>query len=295
MNNNQLFDNIIKKNINDTANEIEVSENSIQEILLEVNKRKKEKNLYTGFKKYAAAAVIAFVLIVVTFAASDNVRAIAVGFISNIKTVFIMDKDNNIIERPANEVLINPSISKDTSLNDKELSEKLGIKIRIPEKFYKDLDLQKKAEVVAFNKTLSYETFDTLKDVVENAINDENAFKSLHEYLPYRSVSCTYRNGKGNIFNIAVMDTSVKVFSNNHDISKVVQTKVGNINAQWIVESFTDYKGKDMTNKPVGKGTANALFWTTKGSTYTIVTLDDKPMSMNETVKIAEAFMKTQK
>lgn len=295
MDNNQLFDNIIKKNINDTANEIEVSENSIQKILLEVNKRKKEKNLYTGFRKYAAVAVIAFVLIVVTFAASDNARAIAVGFISNIKTVFIMDKDNNIIERPANEVLINPSISKSTSLNDKELSEKLGIKIRIPEKFYEDLNLQKKAEVVAFNKTLSYETFDTLKDVVENAINDENAFKSLHEYLPYRSVSCTYRNSKGNIFNIAVMDTSFKVISNNHSISKVVQTKVGNINAQWIVESFTDYKGKDMTNKPVGKRTANALFWTTKGSTYTIVTLDDKPMSMNETAKIAEAFMKTQK
>lgn len=295
MDNNQLFDNIIKKNINDTANEIEVSENSIRKILLEVNKRKKEKNLYTGFRKYAAVAVIAFVLIVVTFAASDNARAIAVGFISNIKTVFIMDKDNNIIERPANEVLINPSISKATFLNDKELSEKLGIKIRIPEKFYKDLDLQKKAEVVAFNKTLSYETFDTLKDVVENAINDENAFKSLHEYLPYRSVSCTYRNSKGNIFNIAVMDTSFKVISNNHSISKVVQTKVGNINAQWIVESFTDYKGKDMTNKPVGKRTANALFWTTKGSTYTIVTLDDKPMSMNETAKIAEAFMKTQK
>lgn len=295
MDNNQLFDNIIKKNINDTANEIEVSENSIQEILLEVNKRKKEKNLYTGFRKYAAFAVIAFVLIVVTFAASDNVRAIAVGFISNIKTVFIMDKDNNIIERPANEVLINPSISKSTSLNDKELSEKLGIKIRIPEKFHEDLYLQKKAEVVAFNKTLSYETFDTLKDVVENAINDENAFKSLHEYLPYRSVSCTYRNSKRNIFNIAVMDTSFKVISNNHSISKVVQTKVGNIDAQWIVESFTDYKGKDMTNKPVGKRTANALFWTTKGSTYTIVTLDDKPMSMNETVKIAEAFMKTQK
>lgn len=295
MDNNQLFDNIIKKNINDTANEIEVSENSIQKILLEVNKRKKEKNLYTGFRKYAAVAVIAFVLIVVTFAASDNVRAIAVGFISNVKTVFIMDKDNNIIERPANEVLINPSISKSTSLNDKELSEKLGIKIRIPEKFHEDLDLQKKAEVVAFNKTLSYETFDTLKDVVENAINDENAFKSLHEYLPYRSVSCTYRNSKGNIFNIAVMDTSFKVISNNHSISKVIQTKVGNINAQWIVESFTDYKGKDMTNKPVGKRTANALFWTTKGSTYTIVTLDDKPMSMNETVEIAEAFMKTQK
>ncbi len=295
MDNNQLFDNIIKKNINDTANEIEVSENSIRKILLEVNKRKKEKNLYTGFRKYAAVAVIAFVLIVVTFAASDNARAIAVGFISNIKTVFIMDKDNNIIERPANEVLINPSISKSTSLNDKELSEKLGIKIRIPEKFYEDLNLQKKAEVVAFNKTLSYETFDTLKDVVENAINDENAFKSLHEYLPYRSVSCTYRNSKGNIFNIAVMDTSFKVISNNHSISKVVQTKVGNINAQWIVESFTDYKGKDMTNKPVGKRTANALFWTTKGSTYTIVTLDDKPMSMNETAKIAEAFMKTQK
>ncbi len=295
MDNNQLFDNIIKKNINDTANEIEVSENSIRKILLEVNKRKKEKNLYTGFRKYAAVAVIAFVLIVVTFAASDNARAIAVGFISNIKTVFIMDKDNNIIERPANEVLINPSISKATFLNDKELSEKLGIKIRIPEKFYEDLDLQKKAEVVAFNKTLSYETFDTLKDVVENAINDENAFKSLHEYLPYRSVSCTYRNSKGNIFNIAVMDTSFKVISNNHSISKVVQTKVGNINAQWIVESFTDYKGKDMTNKPVGKRTANALFWTTKGSTYTIVTLDDKPMSMNETAKIAEAFMKTQK
>lgn len=295
MDNNQLFDNIIKKNINDTANEIEVSENSIQKILLEVNKRKNEKNLYTGFRKYAAVAVIAFVLIVVTFAASDNARAIAVGFISNIKTVFIMDKDNNIIERPANEVLINPSISKSTSLNDKELSEKLGIKICIPEKFYEDLNLQKKAEVVAFNKTLSYETFDILKDVVENAINDENAFKSLHEYLPYRSVSCTYRNSKGNIFNIAVMDTSFKVISNNHSISKVVQTKVGNINAQWIVESFTDYKGKDMTNKPVGKRTANALFWTTKGSTYTIVTLDDKPMSMNETVKIAEAFMKTQK
>ena len=38
--NNQLIDNIIKRNITDTANEITVSENKIQDILLEVRKRK---------------------------------------------------------------------------------------------------------------------------------------------------------------------------------------------------------------------------------------------------------------
>ncbi|EPR09973.1 hypothetical protein [Ruminiclostridium papyrosolvens] len=293
--NNQLFDNIIKRNISDKANEITVSEKNMQDILLEVRKRKKEKNLYTGFRKYAVAAVIALVFMVVTFAASDNARAIAVEVINNIKTVFIMDKDNNVIERPANEVLINPCLSKTTDLSDKELSEKMGIKICIPEIFYGDLKLQNKAEIVAFNKTLSYETFDTIKDVAEKAISEENAFNSLHEYLPYRSVGCTYRDGKGYIFNIAIMDTVIRVFSKNDDISEVAQTKVGNINAQWIVKSFTDYNGKDMTQKPLGKRTAYALFWSTNGSTYSIVSIDDKPISMNETVKIADAFMKTQK
>ncbi len=293
--NNQLFDNIIKKNITDTANEITVSENNIQDILLEVRKRKKEKNLYTGFRKYAVAAVIALVFLIVTFAASENARAMAVEVINNIKTVFIMDKDNNVVERPANEVLINPCLNKTTDLSDEQLSEKMGIKIRIPETFNGDFNLQNKAEVVAFNKTLSYETFDTIKDVTEEAINEENAFNSLHEYLPYRSVACTYKDGKGNIFNIAIMDTVIKVFSKNDDISEVAQTKVGNIKAQWIVKSFTDYNGKDMTQKPLGKKTAHALFWSTKCSTYSIVSIDDKPISMAETVKIAEAFMKTQK
>ena len=232
---------------------------------------------------------------IVTFAASDNARAVAVEVINNIKTVFIIDKDNNVIERPANEVLINPCISKTTDLSDEQLSEKMGIEICVPETFNGDFNLQNKAEVVAFNKTLSYETFDTIKDVTEKAINEENAFNSLHEYLPYRSVACTYKDSKGNIFNIAIMDTVIRVFSKNDDISEVAQTKVGNIKAQWIVKSFTDYNGKDMTQKPLGKKTAYALFWSTKCSTYSIVSIDDKPISMAEIVKIAEAFMKTQK
>ncbi len=293
--NNQLIDNIIKRNITDTANEITVSENKIQDILLEVRKRKKEKNLYTGFRKYAAAAVVALVFMIVTFAASDNARAVAVEVINNIKTVFIMDKDNNVIKRPANEVLINPCLTKTTDLSDKELSEKMGIEICIPEIFYGDLKLQNKTEIVAFNKTLTYETFDTIKDVAEKAISEENAFKNLREYMPYRSVGCTYVNGKGKIFNIAIMDTVIRVISKNDDISEVAQTKVGKINAQWIVKSFTEYNGKDMTQKPLGKKTAYALFWSVNGSTYSIVSIDDKSISMDETVKIAEAFMKTQK
>jgi hypothetical protein len=292
MENNKEFDSIVKIELTYKANEIKASENSLRDIFLKIEKRQERGKIHINFRKLAAVACIAFTLFTATFVVSADARVLAANLIDNIKMVFVIDKNNNVVERPASEVFINPGITQMTTLNDEELSQKMGIKIRIPQTFYGEFNLQNKFDIVAFNKTLSYETFDKIKEIADKAINDKDAFQSLKEYKPYRSVGCTFKDSKGASVNICILDTIIHISTRNDDVSEIVKTKVGQINAEWIGISYTDYNRGDMTQKPVGKKSVHTLFWSTNNSTYMI--LPSQSLSMDETIKIAEAFMKTQ-
>ncbi|HEX2925866.1 MAG TPA: hypothetical protein VHP38_06360 [Ruminiclostridium sp.] len=295
MKNNSQLDSFIKKEFSDRANEAVLAENGLQNILVQMKSRKKKGKNYAGVGRCAAVACIALAVTASILFFSSDARAMALDVINNIKTVFILDSNGKVIEKPANEVLINPAVSRMTQLSDEELSKKSGMKVFIPQTFFEDFRLQGKSDIVAFNKRLSYNDYDQIKNIAFKAIDDEEAFKSLKPYKPYRSIGCLYKNGSGTALNIAVMNTSLKVSKQNGSVFEVQETKVGNINAQWIGGSYTDYNGGEMTQKPVGKKSIHALFWTSDGVTYEILSNNNNSLSNEKAVKIAEAFMKTQK
>lgn len=296
MENNHEYDFIIKSELSYVANGVKNSEDSLKDIFIETDRRRLEKGkLHVRFSKYIAVACIACVVLATPFIVSANVRAMAIDVINSVKMVFVMDNNNEIVERPANEVKIMPAVNKVTLLSDKELSKKIGIEVCIPNTLNGDYNLDRKLELVAFNKKLSYDTFDEILYTANEAINSEEAFQSLKEYAPYRSVGCIYKDNKEKPIAITVFPPNWHMSIEYMDITENLQTKVGKADAQWIGISYPDYDGGDMTQKPIGKKSCHILLWSTKDASYLINTMGNQPLSMDECVKIAEAFMKAQK
>lgn len=295
MESNHRLDNLIRREISDRAHEIVLSEYGLQKVLAGISERQKSKSLYMRLKKYMAAVCIALAVVVSILVVSEDARAFASEMINNIKTVFVMDKDGNIVEKPASEVIINPAVVKNTELSDKVLSEKTGMKICFPQTIYEDFRLQSKVDAVAFNKKLSYEDFDLIRNIADKALDDKEAFRNLGDFKPYRSVGGIYRDSGGVTLNIAVMKTKIQISNQDDGVFEIINTKIGKKAAQWIWGSFADYNGGEMTQKPVGMKSVHALFWSANGVTYEISSYDDKALTMDETAKIADAFMKAQR
>ncbi len=301
---NRLYDVIIKRELSNVADGIKNSEDSLQDIFIETERRRLEKGkLHVRFNKFIAIACIAFVVLTTPFIFSANVRAVAIEVINSVKMVFVMDDNNEIVERPSNEVQIMPAVPKETMLSDEELSKKIGIKLCIPQTLCGDYNLENRFEAVAFNKKLSYDTLEKILDTTEDAINNEEAFESLKEYEPYRCVGCIYKDNTEKPVAITVLPTNYQMTFENNDITETLQTKVGKADAQWIGISSPDYNGGNMTQKPIGKTACHILIWSTNDASYLINTMDNEPLSntvdneplsMDECVKIAEAFMEAQ-
>lgn len=305
MESNQEYDIIIKKELSNVASGIKKSEESLQDIFIETERRRLEKGkLHVRLNKYIAIACIVCVVLATPFIVSVNVRAMAIEVINSVKMVFVMDKNNQIVEKPATEVQIMPGVPMETLLSDEELSKKIGIEVCIPQTLNGDYNLENRFEAVAFNKKLSYDAFEKILDKTKAAINSEEEFRSLKEYEPYRCMGCIYRYNTGKPVGITVLPTNCQMSFKYNDIIETLQTKVGKADAKWIGISSPDYNGGDMTQKPIGKTTCHILIWSTNDASYLINTMDNQPLSntkdnqplsMDECIKIAEAFMEAQK
>lgn len=284
----------IKRSLNDKVELLEPSEETFRHILNGIEDYRGRKTLNLGFKQYITAIMCAVVIISGAFMFSDNTRAFAMDTLAAIKTIFIIDENHNVIEKPTTYSFLQPAFNKNTQSSDSDLSKQMGINISFPEGFYKDFTLQWKAEAVGFTKNMDYETFRSLQNTAVQAFDNNEIFKGLEKYQPYRSVGAVYSNEQGDQIGAVIYNKKVSYHIENINITDTVQTKVGNQNAEWVSLKYPVYPQNDLTQKPINVLSTSMLFWSTGSNTYQIWPMNNKSLSMAETVKFAESFLATQ-
>ena len=285
----------IKKSLCHKVDKIEPSEENFAQILVGIGNSPGRKTFKIGNERYLAAFLCALLIISATFMLSDNTRAFAKETLSAIKTVFMIDKNNNVIEKPTTYSFLQPALNKNTQSSDSDLSKQMGVKISFPQEFYGDFKLEQKAEAVGFTRNIDYETFTNLQATALQAFDSNDVFKSLDKYQPYRSVGAIYSNKQGARISAVVYNRKIPITVENMNITDRVPTKVGNQDVEWISLSYPVYPDNDITKKPTTVASTSFLFWSIGETTYQIWPMDNKSLSMAETVKFAESYMAAQK
>ena len=276
------------------SNEILPSEETFTKILAGLEKPQTRRTFEMSHKRYIIAFMFGIFMVVgSSLMVSVDARASAMEIVNTVRSVFILDNNNKVIEIPANEAFIKPAVSLTTKLSDAELSEKMGVKVSLPTTLNGEFKLQERAEAIGFTNSLDYETYQTL-DVV-HAINDKGILKNLEKYQPWRSVGGIYKNEKGVMIYTAIFNKELTIPTQTINIIETTPTKIGEINAKWVSVKQLVYPGNDMTKKPVGMESFHLLMWSSNNTTYEILVKSDNPLSMAEIVKIAEPFSIAQK
>jgi len=284
----------IRKSLYNKVDHIEPSSEIFTQILAGIENSKRRKIIKLDRKHYIAAFLCAVLIFSGTFMLSDNTRAFAKETLAAIQTIFIIDKNNNVVEKPTTYSFLQPAYNKNTQSSDSDLSKQMGVKVSFPARIYEDFKLQSKAEAVGFTKNIDYETFINLQSTTLQAFDNDQVFKNIEKYQPFRSVGATYSDDQGAKIGAVVYNEKIPIPDENINITGSVQTKVGNQNAKWISISYPVYPNNDITQKPTKVTSTSFLFWSIGDTTYQIWPMDNK-LSMAETMKFAESFMAAQK
>lgn len=303
MENKQDFEERIRMELKLKGNKIYPSEELYSRI---VNDVINEKGSFTMFKyrilnigsKRLVTAILCTLIILTTisFSTSNNLKAFATEAINHIKTIFVLDETNKVVEKDANTTFIYPSVGKDTILSDNDLTKKVGFKVFFPKTLCSDLELTSKSESIQLNK-MTYEDNQKLQPNIFKAIDDEAIFNSLSTYAPKRGVGAEYVNDKTQLF-ISIAPITVEI---KNELLSSTSTKVdlnGTLGYWFEVPSPTysfieknDITQADMTKQPTDIKTAHTLFWSSNGIFYSLGFLTDNELSMDETVAIAKSFI----
>ena len=305
MENNQGFEERIRMELKLKGNELYPSDELYSRIINDVINNKKGsftmfKNRISniGSKRLAIAILCALIVLgTISFSTSNNLRAFATETINNIKTIFVLDETNKVVEIPADDpTFIWTSMSKGTLLSDKELTKKVGFQVFFPEVLCNDLKLTDKSESVHLNK-ITYEDSQRVQPNIFKAIDDEAIFNSLSTYAPSRGVGAQYVNDKTQLFiSIAPISAEIKNFfssspSTNVDLNGTLGYWYEVTLPSYPLIKQNDVTQNDMTKRPKDIKTAHTLFWSSNEVYYSVGFLQDKELSMDETVVIAKSFI----
>ncbi len=313
MDNKTNFDKYIKYSLELRAEEADLSEELLHGLMRRVKNYEGDRKAMTRFGikdiiiKKCVIAVMCGLLVIggVTFTFSEDVRAATMNVLDKIKTVFVMDilnGEQKVVEMPANECYVWPMVGSLTELSDEELTQKMGFNVAFPDKLLETYRLVNKTDCVAFNSSVSYEVSEQLTLDFFKAVEDEEAMSRLSQYNLSREVLGDYEYIY-NSFSIHIQKYSVPLPTAS-DVSELTKTKVGDVDAIWIKNVITIYRSatdengitkSDMTSKPVSIGDSYSLRWISDGIEYGIISYSPSQLTMEETIRIAEEFMKYQK
>lgn len=310
-----IVKNILSDEVKELSNTEDIFHRIEEEIKTEVYKRSKDYKHYSlglGFcyKKYISIA--AFLLIVCTtlmFASSYKVRAFTTKAFSSIRTIFtveIVDDKMQIVEKPTNEAYFFRSVSSSTQKSDKEISKKVGFTVRFPESIGDSFRLESKSLGVAFRKKVDYDTGSALEKDMHNAIEDDNVLKQLKPYDAVREASGMYiRRDQSTIainvskaLKLSKFESQLKEHGNLQDY-EIQKVKVGDLDGYWVKQPCPFHPlilkngiwEADMSAQPEIK-VIYTFFWGKSDITYTLITIKDFKLTLEESIKIAEDFMK---
>jgi hypothetical protein len=300
------FEERIRTDIKTLGSSVKPSSKLHSDIMLQISnsergsrQKLRDRLLDVGTKKLIAA-LLCFTVVLggSSLFASSNVRALAAETLQKIKTIFILDSNNKIVEKDVKQVPLTSTIGKSTELSDEELSKKVGYKVVFPGTIggYKLMD---KSENITINN-IDYEEGQNIETDVHEAIDNKDKFLSLRKYNPIRSVSSIYEKTDGirisiNINPATIAENLEKMIDSMN--SKIVE--INGVKTYWFDIPLPNYPminkngitGADMTQKPTKVETAHQLAWISNGLYFSICIEANQNCSIEEAENIAKAFM----
>jgi hypothetical protein len=305
MSNNQDFDEKIRAELKQIGNSINPSQELYIGIMESLSKKKRANNM--EFKnriinmgtKRAIAAMLCFSIALagISFSTSGDFCAFAAETFDKIKTIFILDGANQVVEKEVNKVPLNTTIDRTTELSDAELSKKVGFKVLFPDALGKNLTLRAKAEIIHFSN-IHYDTGRNLQKDMLEAIDNEDMFRSLKKYNPKRGISAMYSIYTGGYIAINITPDTEDL-EKGMRLSGARKIDMKGKKGYWVETSRPVYPTigmngfiqADMTKKPTKIETTYQLAWFSNGLYFAIHIYPDQDFSMEEAVSTAEEFM----
>jgi len=305
MSNNQDFEDMIRAELKQIGNSINPSQELYLGIIGSLSKKKrankiafKNKFINMGTKRAIAAMLCFFIALAgISFSTSGDFRAFAAETFDKIKTIFILDGANQVVEKEINKVPLNTSIDRTTELSDSELSKKVGYKVFFPDALGKNLTLRVKAESIHFSN-IHYDTARELQKDMLEAIDNEDMFRSFKKYNPKRGISAAYSIYTGGYITINITPDTEDL-EKGMGLSGARKIDMKGMKGYWIETSRPVYPTigmngfiqGDMTKKPTKIETSYQLAWFSNGLYFTLNIYPDQDFSMEEAVSTAEEFM----
>ncbi|KNY28155.1 hypothetical protein [Pseudobacteroides cellulosolvens] len=290
------FDFYIQKEIQYCVKDIKSSEEMLECIFSNLDEKKSTSRLFNlNLAKISIVTVVIFILSSgLIFTISPDTRVMAMEI---IKKVFVIDKNDNLVEKNAEDIILQPAVCDRTNLSDEELSLKMGINVHFPKTLCEEFSLVNKLESVGVLSPISYNLWDTLKNDIQQSIHNEQIFKGLQKYMPYRSACGVYQNSSGITFGISVSNKDISQFDRSLvNVNSHEEINIGNTQAIWDDVSYPDYTEGNMAKKPTSIKSVTTLTFYFNGATYMITSIyDSKNLSKESAIKYAQAFLDYQK
>lgn len=299
------YDDRIRKALMGKASTIHATDQILETVLSRLdNPREKhtQLHLFTSMKKRVAAAMICvFVTAALLVSISPETRAMAAKAIDSIRSVFqveMVDGEYKVVEKSAEDKAWIVGRSKITQLQDEEISNLIGISVNHPGKLY-DYDLVFKSIGVTLYELFDYKTSFSVHWSKElyAAIEDDSMLKAMERYRPCRQVFACYGNketGESSLF-----IRSQKFMQPPRPETIVSRPDVGSSKGYWLElhgpeYHRTDNGAADVTKRPEKIRTIHVLTWVENGIDYMLGSTYEHSLTLQESVKIAESFMKAQ-
>lgn len=311
MENNNNFEDRIKAQLKNKAEEVAPSHELYSRIMTDIMKKKRgnfilfRDKISNMSKKSIAAAVLCITLLSagITYSSSSSVRAFAAETASKIKTIFVVDgssKEYKVLEEPAQKPILAMSYGETTNLSDAELSKKIGFQVSFPKELPHEFSLKGKSEFVALGK-IDYETGQKLENQIKMAINDEVIFNSLSAYRPYRGAYAFYISNKREV-SIFVSPIQKEVESQLNS-GKYSVLDINGAKGYWVDIPVPNYpivskdgtSYTDMTQKPTEINLTHSLIWLSDGTFHQFVFQKDNELSQNEAIELAKTLISSNK
>ncbi len=303
------FDLLVKNSINEQVCpdniDVDKSYSDLEAKLLSGN-LKKVKPLrfnYMNIKKTVAISMCSLLCVfTILISTSSTIRAIALNALDNVKMIFLQDDDTGeIIQKPANEVVFdNYNVGSGTTLDDTEISKKVGYKISYP-KQVGDATFGYKSIGVNY-KNVPYDLDTRIKQLMLKAVKNDDALSKLSEYTPLRNTFGSYVKENTNVVIATTLARNVKYhFDKNTTIEDVT---IGDIKGMWVkgttplyprINDIHNSTSSDLTSKPTLEKFW-CLIWEANGINYQFYThVTEEPLSKEKSIEFAKDFMATQK
>jgi hypothetical protein len=305
MENNKVFEEKIKCDLKYAGYQVKPSDNLYAKIMKEVTNSNKNSSLnlkdklkHTGYKNVIAALLCFFIIMAgISFSTSSNLRVVAFETLDKLKTIFVLDSTNKVVEKEADKAPLTTSVGRDTSLSDSELTKKVGFKVVFPEALSENLKLVDKSESVVV-PNIDYLTGEKLQKDIYEAIDNQEKFQSLEKYNPTRDVSARYTSyiGDSIFINIGVSNSEFEKQAESMDVKKI---DIDGIKGYWLDIPYPVYprvkkngiNQYDLTKAPTEIKVSHQLFWFWNGLSFSITIDEKQDFSMEKAQGVAKTFM----